>query len=290
MEGATETEPRAVAVGILKGGFGKTTTAVNLARELGERNDRALVIDLDDNGHLTLDLNHREAFESETNHAHAVLIDGEDPRKYVVNVVDGLDLFPAHTELESVQNALKDVTMGSTRLKANLIDEVLGEEYDYIIVDTPANRGKLADNAMFATRNIIIPLRPERGYDSGLTNTVQRLVLEAREYFDLEILAVVPNNLTSRIDQQTKDRQLLEEINSRDRIQPLVPNFAHITDAEFDAIDAGESDFKPGIRHRAAINDSLDEGLPLRDYDAACDQLEYYDELAAIVENGEVTR
>lgn len=285
-----ESEPRAVAVGILKGGFGKTTTAVNVARELAERNDRALVVDLDDNGHLTLDLDHRDAFEAETNHAHAVLIDGEDPRDYIVDVVDGLDLFPAHTELESVQNALKDVTMGSTRLKTHVVDELLGDDYDYIVVDTPANRGKLADNAMYATRNIIIPLRPERGYDSGLTNTVQRLVLEAREYFELDILAVVPNNLDSRIDQQTKDRQLLEEINSRERIQPLVPNFAHITAAEFDAIDAGDLALQPGIRHRAAINDSLDEGVPLRDYAPDCDQLGYYDELARIVERGGVIR
>ncbi|RLM53173.1 ParA family protein [Halobellus sp. Atlit-31R] len=283
-------EPRAVAVGILKGGFGKTTTAVNLARELAERNGRALVVDLDDNGHLTLDLGHRNAFEADTNHAHAVLIDGDDPREHTVDVVDGLDLFPAHTELESVQNSLKEVQMGSTRLKTHLVDELLGDVYDYIVVDTPANRGKLADNAMYATNNIIIPLRPERGYESGLVNTVQRLVKQAQQYFELEILAVVPNNLGDRIDQQTTDRQLLEEINGREKIQPLVPNFAYFTEADFQAIDAGTSDRQPGIRHRAAINDSLDERVPLRDYDPDCDQLDHYDELAQIVENRGVIR
>lgn len=287
----TEAGPRAVACGILKGGFGKTTTSVNLARELAERNERALVVDLDDNGHLTLDLDHRDAFESDTNHAHAVLIDGEDPRDHIVNVVEGLDLFPAHTELESVQNALKDVTMGTTRLKQNLVDEVLEDDYDFIVVDTPANRGKLADNAMYATGNIIIPLRPERGYESGLTNTVQRLVLEARQYFELDILAVIPNNLSDRIDQQTRDRALLEEVNGRERIAPLVPNFASLTEEDFDAIDAGTYEGEmPGIRHRAAINDSLDEALPLRDYDPDCDQLRCYSELAEIVEKGEVSR
>lgn len=283
-------EPRAVAVGILKGGFGKTTTAVNLARELAERNERALVVDLDDNGHLTLDLGWREMFERDENHAEAVLLDGDDPMQYIEPVASGLDLFPAHTELESVQNALKDATMGSTRLKTHVVDEMLGTAYDYIIVDTPANRGKLADNAMYATQNLIIPLRPERGYESGLTNTVERLVVQAQQYFDLNILAVVPNNLRARIDQQTTDRELLEEINGRDRIQPLVPNFAYITQDEFDAIDSGEADIQPGIRHRAAINDSLDEGLPLRDYDTDCDQLDHYQELAAIVERGEVVR
>ncbi|MFB6270903.1 MAG: ParA family protein, partial [Halobacterium sp.] len=33
-----------------------------------------------------------------------------------------------------------------------------------------------------------------------------------------------------------------------------------------------------------------DEGVPLRDYDDTCDQLGAYDELARIVERGEVVR
>lgn len=284
-----DTDPRAVACGILKGGFGKTTTAVNLARELAERNDRALVVDLDDNGHLTLDVGHQDAFENEQNHAHDVLVDGADPREHIVSLGEGLDLFPAHTELEAVQTALKDARMGTTRLKENLVEPLLGAEYDYIVVDTPANRGKLADNALYATGNLIIPLRPERGYESGLTNTVQRLVVEARQYFELNILAVVPNDLRARLDQQTRDRTLLEAINERERIAPLVPNFARLSEADFEQIDAGEyAGPKPGIRHRAAINDSLSVGQPLRDYAPECDQLACYEELACIVETGEV--
>lgn len=59
MDSTTTGAPRAVAVNVLKGGFGKSTTAINLARELAERNDRALLIDLDDNGHTTFNLNYR---------------------------------------------------------------------------------------------------------------------------------------------------------------------------------------------------------------------------------------
>ena len=95
----SDTEPRAVSVGVLKGGFGKTTTAVNTARELAHRNDSALVVDLDDNGHMTRQLGFEDAYTSDTNHTQRVLIDGEDPSEYTVNVVDGLDLFPAHAEL-----------------------------------------------------------------------------------------------------------------------------------------------------------------------------------------------
>ncbi|MCD2203364.1 ParA family protein [Halobacterium sp. KA-6] len=290
-----QTEPRAVSVGILKGGFAKTTTALNLARELAHRNERALVVDLDDNGHMTLNLGFEDRYNSTDgdggNHAEAVLLEGEDPREYVVNVAEGLDLFPAHEDLESVQSALKEATMGTTRLKRDLVDPLLGEEYDYIVIDCPANRGKLNDNAMYATGNLIIPLRPENGYETGLTNTLDRLVQEAREYFNLNILAVVPSDLRKRIDQSTRDRKLLREITTRDAIDHLVPNFAYLSEEDWAAIDADDYDGDlPGIRYRAAIDDAHQEGVPLRDYDPGCDQLGAYDELAAIVERGEVTR
>ncbi|MFC7078322.1 ParA family protein [Haloarcula halophila] len=282
---------RAVAVGVLKGGFGKTTTAVNLGRELAHRNDRTLLIDLDDNGHMTLNLGHEEAYSAETNHAAEVLLDGADPHQYTVDVVDGLDLFPAHVALEDVQSGLKEATMGTTRLKENLVDEVLESDYEYIIIDCPANRGKLNDNAMYATGNIIIPLRPENGYESGLTNTIQRLVMEAREYFDLDILAVTPTDLSDRIDQDTRDRRLLRELTTRDAVARHVPNYAYLSEDDWDAVDNGDYDGAlPGIRHRGAIDNANDAGLPLRDHDSTCDQLTCYDELAQIVEAGEVQR
>lgn len=288
-------EPRAVAVNLLKGGSGKTTTAINLARELAHRNEQALIVDLDDNGHMTLNLGYEDIYASaddeEDNHAKDVIVDGDDPREHIVSVAEGLDLFPAHEDLETVQSALKEATMGTTRLKKNIVDRLLGDEYDYIVVDCPANRGKLNDNAMYATGNIILPLRPENGYESGLTNTMNRLVKEAREYFDLNILAVVPTDLRARIDYETRDRSLLEELNNLGNADTIIPNFARITDEDWQAIDAGDYDGPlPGIRHRGAIDKAHDVGKPLRDHNPECDQLPYYAELAAIVEAGEVIR
>lgn len=288
-------EPRAVAVNLLKGGSGKTTTAINLARELAHRNEQALIVDLDDNGHMTLNLGYEEIYASaddeEDNHAKDVIVDGDDPREHIVSVTEGLDLFPAHEDLETVQSALKEATMGTTRLKKNIVDRLLGDEYDYIVVDCPANRGKLNDNAMYAAGNIILPLRPENGYESGLTNTMNRLVKEAREYFDLNILAVVPTDLRARIDYDTRDRSLLEELNNLGNADTIIPNFARITDKDWQAIDAGDYDGPlPGIRHRGTIDKAHDVGKPLRDHDPECDQLPYYAELAAIVEVGEVVR
>lgn len=114
---------------------------------------------------------------------------------------------------------------------------------------------------------------------------------EARKHFELNILAVVPSGLRNRIDQDRRDRDLLKELHDRDTIRQLVPNFAYLTEEECDAVDAGQySGDLPGIRYRSAIDDAHTESLPLRDYDDSCDQFACYEELAQIVERGEVVR
>ncbi|MDG5821661.1 ParA family protein [Natronococcus sp. A-GB7] len=283
-------EPRAVAVNVLKGGFGKSTTAINLARELADRNGRVLLVDLDDNGHTTFNLGYRDQYESD-NHVQQVLLDDADPLENVVQVTDNLDLFPSHEDLEEVETNLKSAMASSQRLGRNIVDPLLGDTYSYIVVDTPANRGKLNDNALFATKNLIVPLRPESGWESGITQTNKRLIQEARQYFDLELLALVPTDLSERLDQDTRDRNLLYAINSRDELASFVPNFAHLSAADWEAIDAGDyTGDLPGIRHRASIDKAHRARKPLRDYDAECDQLGCYEELAQIVENGGVVR
>ncbi|RJX43143.1 ParA family protein [Halonotius aquaticus] len=283
-------QPRAVAVNILKGGFGKSTTAINLSKELEVRNGPTLLIDMDDNGHTTFNLGHKDKYEGE-NHMQKILVDGEDPTDYIVPVSGDLDLLPAHDLLEEVEDNLKSAMASSQRLYRNVVDPLLGDRYEYIIVDTPANRGKLNDNALYATKNLIIPLRPESGWESGITQTTDRVIKEAREYFDLDLLALVPTDLEERLDQQTRDRDLLYAINSRDGLAPFVPDFARLTEADWDAIDAKEYDGElPGIRHRGSIDMAHRAQKPLHDHDPECDQLRCYEELAEIVEQGGITR
>ncbi|UTF52440.1 ParA family protein [Natronosalvus rutilus] len=282
---------RAVSVVILKGGVGKSTISMNLARQLTERG-RVLFADLDPNGHATNGLGFGDAYRDELTLGDVILDQGDATAgDLIIETPFGFDLLPSSNTLEDVEKDLAGALQGSARVKTKIVDPLLGERYDYIVFDCPAYPGMLNNNALVATQNVIIPLEPGSSSIGGYKRTMDRLIKPAREYIDIDVLALVPNKLRERIDQRTEDRELLENLNTAEATQGKIPNFARITPAEFDAIDDGEmKPPKPGVRYSAALSKSLKANQPLLDYDPENSQVENFEELATIVANGGVER
>lgn len=285
-----ETDPRAVSISMLKGGVGKSTIAVNLARQLAAHGHSVLLIDLDPNGHASVGLGFGEQYHNTDEDVGDVFFNEADPASVIYDTGYEFDILPSSEELEQVEReiVIGDVFQPSALLKREVVTPLLGEEYDYIVTDSPAYRSRLTDNALVATTNLMLPLAPGNEAMSGLERTIERQIAPLRKHLDVDVLALVPNMLSSRIDQQTQDRQLLERLNSHDNLQDRIPNFARITD--WDAVDTGESELVPGIRDRTSITKAYGEQKPLLDYDPDCDQLVCFEELAHIVEAGRVIR
>lgn len=285
-----EREPRAVSVCFLKGGVGKSTVAVNLTRQLAEHGHNVLLIDLDPNGHASVGLGFGDQYKDTDESIGDVFFDDADPLSTVYDSGYGFDILPSSENLEQVEREIVvgDVFQPSAVLKREVVDPLLGTEYDYIITDSPANRSRLSDNALVATQNIVLPLLPGNEGMSGLERTIERQIAPLRKHMSVDVLALVPNRLSDRIDQQTEDRKLLERLNSHDSLQDRIPNFARITDWE--AVDNGQIRLSPGIRDRKSVTKAYGEQMPLMDYDPDCDQLACFEELAHIVETGRVIR
>lgn len=280
-------DSRAVSVSILKGGVGKSTISINLSDRLAAKDNDVLFIDLDPNGHASVGLGFKDIYQDGDDIGDIILDEGDaEPQDVIHDSGFGFDILPSTKRLETVENMLRSSSFPDVRVRQNIVEPLLGDKYDYIVTDSPAYRGKLADNALVATQNLMVPLTPGSESLAGFERTAERQLSPLREQIGLDILAIVPNRISNRIDQRNDDRELIQSLN--EDFPNYVPEFARFTNEEFEQIDNGEMKPlpKPGIRERNAVSKSFSEKKPLAHYDPENDQLDHFDTLAEIVING----
>lgn len=288
-------QTRAVSTVMLKGGTTKSTITANTAEALGRAGYDVLAVDTDPNGHLTANLGFKQPYYNPERDLGDVILSGgnADPEDIIVTTGLGFDLLPATTTLETVETQLKDEMQPSLCMKQRLVDPLLGDEYDYILLDTHSSRNMLVNNATVAAPNLLVPLIPEQGINSGLTRTRERIIDPLREKIGLEVLAMVPNKLSKRIDHRNEDRELIERVCKSNTLSEFIPSFAYVAPETFSAIDSGKWHGglpKPGLRKDSDLNDCFKNGETLGAYNPDNSQLKAFDELAATVVRGEVAR
>jgi chromosome partitioning protein len=151
---------RTIAVANQKGGVGKTTTAVNLGAALAERGQRVLLIDLDAQGHLTINMGVKLPDELELT-VYNLLVQPDVTVTEVVGEAStiGVHYLPANIELAGAESQLLHEIGRETVLKDKL--EPAQRRYDYIIIDCPPALNLLTINAFVAADEVIIPLQCE---------------------------------------------------------------------------------------------------------------------------------
>ena len=265
---------KVIAVANRKGGVGKTTVTVNLARAITKATgDRVLVIDLDTQGNATRHLGF-SAEEPGLNRYELTVADlwqlapdapgrplkeiilpaTEDERLWLAPMDDSGD------EIDHAANVLLlKIAAGEIRAGASAMEEVLGqfygtlrerlnelltveEPFDYVLLDTPPSAGTLTTIGLLAADAYIIPLEPEPFALQGL-DTFEQLV---------EDLLRIPRHDAPCIGYVLNYR--LHRAGLRDEVAAAVRE------------KKGSLVFTTMLRSDVAISEATDQGMSVLDY------------------------
>jgi chromosome partitioning protein len=146
---------RRVAILNQKGGTGKTTTAVNLAAGLAEREHECLLIDTDAQGNVGVSLG--VAGERSLYH---VLVDSADPTDVAVPVRQHLDVITSDATLAAAEIwlARQNPDQRSRVMTKRLNLMQVSRRYDYVIIDCGPSLNLLNQNALSYADEVIIPV------------------------------------------------------------------------------------------------------------------------------------
>lgn len=163
-----------------KGGVGKTTTTITVARGLAMAGKKVALIDFDPQGNSTrgfgIDKNSCDFTIYELLKKQVLKREYESLEfENVVISVSGVDLLPANIRMSKIEREL-----GSYPGKDNFLKKVINKYmsgYDYVLIDCPPALGMLTDNALTASNEVLIPVAADIYAIEGIIDLLDEIEL-----------------------------------------------------------------------------------------------------------------
>jgi chromosome partitioning protein len=236
-----------------KGGVGKTTTAVNLAAALQDRQQRVLLVDMDPQGNATVSSGVSKS-DLEVSVSEVLLDEMPVESVLIRSEPAGFDLLPSTIDLAGAEFQLVTRIGREMKLRRALVPVMA--RYDFILIDCPPALNTLTINALVAANDVLIPVQCEYFALEGLSallDTVEQVRLALQP--SLGVAGVLRTLYDSRnlLAQQVSDQLL-----------------AHF----------GAQVFSTVIPRNVRLAEAPSYGLPALFYDRQSAGAQAYDELA----------
>ena len=167
---------KTISIVNLKGGVGKTVTAVNLAAILAtDYEKRVLLVDVDHQGNAS---RYCGVNTEERGGLAALLTGGAVCYDEVVEMatMSGVDVIPADMSLATLGVDGGCTSQMAVRAMRDLRDAVIEDDsYDFIIFDCPPAFSQASIGAIAASSDVIIPLRIGRFEIEGMDELIEQI-------------------------------------------------------------------------------------------------------------------
>jgi chromosome partitioning protein len=192
----------------VKGGTGKSTLTAQFVMMASLLGYKVLAVDLDGQGHLTVNLDILDAHERPT--IYDVLINDLPIDQSIMNVAPGLDLIPANLGLCNIEIPLNNKTRREYRLSEAVAK--ISDQYDLIIADTNPAASILNGSMLVAANrvNVICATNPLSFHGMSLVMaTIEQMKKEFGRELDVKI---IPNMYDNR---EVISQEVLGELRSQ---------------------------------------------------------------------------